>query len=87
MHPEDIKAAIRKRGETQTSLAEELKVSVMAVGHVVTGRGKSSRIARRISEITGLSVNALWPGKYPELELEQAQPRRPVMNPLRRAAR
>lgn len=64
MHPEDIKAAIRKRGSTQAAIARTEEVSQMAVSAVITGRSKSARIARRIALVTGLSVHTLWPGKY-----------------------
>lgn len=74
MHPEDIKAAIRKRGKTQTSIANDLNVSVMAVCQVVRGSSKSARIARRISELTGLQAKLLWPGAYPDIESEQSAP-------------
>lgn len=72
MHPEDIKAAIRKKSSSQAAISRKLGVSGMAVNHVVTGRQKSERIARLICEITGLPASQLWPGKYPGLELLQS---------------
>lgn len=69
MHPEDIKAAIRKKGRTQKSVAAALGVSSMAVAHVVMGRQKSARVARAISALTGLRVSELFPGRYPQLEM------------------
>jgi Ner family transcriptional regulator len=68
MHAEDIKAAVRKAGSTQASIARALGVSRMAVCHVVAGNSSSARIAKRISEIAGVPVSQLWPGKYPRLE-------------------
>lgn len=66
MHPEDIKSTIRKTGTTASSLARTLGVSDVAVGYVIHGRRRSLRIARRICEVTGLSPDTAWPGRYPE---------------------
>lgn len=71
MHREDIKAAIRKKGETLTSIASALKVTPMAVGHVVAGRQRSARVAQRISQLIGTPVSEIWPSKYPQLELAE----------------
>lgn len=82
MHPADIKARIAKAGESQTSIAEAMRgpngkpITQMAVSHVIYGRSISGRIARRISELVGEPVSTLWPGRYPELEVEQAARRR-----------
>jgi lambda repressor-like predicted transcriptional regulator len=65
MHPADIKALLEKAGYTQISLAKDLKVSDVAVNHVIYGRHSSRRIAKKIAEITGKSLEELWPGRYP----------------------
>lgn len=67
MHPELIKANMRIKHVKPTDLARELGLSHTCVAHVIAGRGKSERIARRIVEITGFSASAMWPGKYPQL--------------------
>ncbi|MGK2899979.1 MAG: helix-turn-helix domain-containing protein [Burkholderiaceae bacterium] len=64
MHPEQIKAAIRMRGTTPKTIADELGITKTTVSIVIHGRGVSARVARRISEVTGLSLQTLWPGKY-----------------------
>lgn len=64
MHPEDIKASIRKRNTSQSGIAASLGITVMTVSHVINGRGKSARVAKRISEVIGLPVDEIWPGKY-----------------------
>lgn len=69
MHAEDIKAAIRKKSLTQADVARDLEVSDMAVSHVIHGRQKSARVAKRISDVTGIPVSKLWPGKYPDIEM------------------
>ncbi|MBF9263584.1 helix-turn-helix domain-containing protein [Paracidovorax cattleyae] len=61
MHPEEIKAAIRMAGTTPTAIAEELNVSRSMVSHVIYSKAKSERIAQRIAQITGRSLEVLWP--------------------------
>ena len=63
MHPEDIKAAMRKRGVTPTALADQLKVANATVSQVISGRCESARIKARIAQVTGIAVNVLWPKK------------------------
>jgi lambda repressor-like predicted transcriptional regulator len=65
MHPEDIKAELRKAGSSQTRIARTLKVSHTTVAHVIHGRTKSRRIALEIARVTGKSLDDLWPGRYP----------------------
>lgn len=65
MHPEEIKAAIRMKGTTPAALADELELSRSTVSQVIHGRGVSSRIANRISEIIGLPVAQIWPQVKP----------------------
>ena len=67
MHPEQIKAAIRMTGITPTELSRTLGVSHTCVAHVIAGRGTSARVAKRISEVTGISIAKLWPAKYKRL--------------------
>lgn len=61
MHPEQIKAAMRMRGVTPTALADELGVANSTVSQVISGRSVSARIRARIAQITGYSVDVLWP--------------------------
>jgi lambda repressor-like predicted transcriptional regulator len=76
MHPEDIKASLKKKGSSGAQIARQLTVSRSTVSEVISGRTKSRRIARTISLAVGISVSQLWPGKYPDLE----------HRPVRRAA-
>ena len=64
MHPEQIKAAIRMRGTTPSAIAQELGISRMAVSHVIHGRGVSAKVARAISQVTGIAIGVLWPDRY-----------------------
>jgi len=68
MHPELIKAQIRMKDTTPTNVARSLGVTHTCVAHVIAGRGTSERVAKRISEVTGIAVATLWPGKYPNVD-------------------
>ncbi len=63
MHPEDIKAALRKGGVTQAALADELEVARSSVAQAISGSIRSARIQARIAEIIGKSVKEIWPGQ------------------------
>jgi lambda repressor-like predicted transcriptional regulator len=67
MHPEDIKASIRKAGSSPAAIAREKNVSRMTVSYTIRGICKSARIAKAISVACNIPVGQLWPGKYPEL--------------------
>lgn len=64
MHPEDIKAAMRKRGVKPSELARHLGVSSASVTSTLRGRTRSRRIADAVAKIVGLPVDTLWPGAY-----------------------
>lgn len=68
MHPEDIKASLRKARVRQSVLARKLKVTEAALYLVIHGQSKSQRIAQAISTAIGKRASELWPGKYPKLE-------------------
>lgn len=61
MHAEEIKATIRMKGITPAVIAQELGVTQQTVSGVIHGKGKSRRIQKRISEVTGISIETLWP--------------------------
>jgi Ner family transcriptional regulator len=65
MHPEDIKAALRKRGTTMAKIARSLNVSQTTVHNVVHGACTSDRVARAIADVVGQDRADLWPGQYP----------------------
>lgn len=66
MHPEDIKAALRKHGKTQADIARAEKVSKTLVNYVITGRSLSRRIAEAIATACEAPVDTLWPARYPK---------------------
>lgn len=76
MHPADIKAALYKRGKRQKDIAAALGLTEGSVSHVIRGEAKSQRVARRISDATGIPVSRLWPGRYPSLELAEIRGRK-----------
>lgn len=61
MHPEDIKAAMRKNGVKPSDLARHLGVSQMSVSNTLRGRTKSRRIAEAIAKVVGRPVAEIWP--------------------------
>lgn len=78
MHPADIKAALQKKGYTQTQVAAMAlrrhgHAHKSAVSRVIAGDLKSEGLAKLISQLIGVSPSQIWPGKYPGLAyLEKA---------------
>jgi len=64
MHPADIIACLTKVGHRPAKLARDLGVTGNAVSMVIHKRIASQKIANRISQVTGKSLEELWPGKY-----------------------
>lgn len=64
MHPEDIKAAMRKNGVKPADLARHLGVTPMSVSNTLRGRTKSLRIANAVAKIIGRPVSEIWPAAY-----------------------
>ncbi|MBO1856833.1 helix-turn-helix domain-containing protein [Burkholderia cenocepacia] len=71
MHPEDIKAAIRKSGANCAQIARDLNVSKTTITRVIQNNSKSTRVARRICELSGLDPQKAWPGRYPDLKISR----------------
>lgn len=54
-------------GYTQRDLAADLRVSPEVVSMTINDRTTSKTVAMRLAELTGVSLNRLWPcGKYQE---------------------
>lgn len=64
MHPEDIKAELRKKGSSQKKIADCMKVNQTTVHNVIHGACKSERVAKAIAEVIGVDRSELWPGRY-----------------------
>lgn len=60
LHPEDIKARIRKRGGSLSAIARDLGISHQAVSKVLWGRGSSERVERAIAIASGLSRGEVY---------------------------
>lgn len=71
MHPEDIKALLRKKGSSAAAVSRRLKVEPGTVSNVIHGRYASRRIATHISAFVGIPVSQLWPDRYPRIELAE----------------
>lgn len=65
MDSADIQCALKKAQVTQADIARKCQVSKVTVSYVVSGITTSRRVASAISSATGLSLDTLWPGKYP----------------------
>lgn len=66
MKPADIQFLLKKNKVTQSDIARRTGVAPVTVSNVITGSTTSRRVAQAIAEATGLSIQALWPGKYPD---------------------
>lgn len=64
MHPEDIKAAVRKRGMTLTALAEREGLEPSACRDALIRPRPEGEKA--IARFTGLPLHQLWPSRYDE---------------------
>ncbi|QCI93255.1 helix-turn-helix domain-containing protein [Novosphingobium sp. EMRT-2] len=63
MHPEDIKAAIRKRGTTLADLAAANGVSKQALGLAINAR-VSARCEGIIADFLERPASEIWPSRY-----------------------
>ncbi|MGD1939866.1 MAG: helix-turn-helix domain-containing protein [Leptolyngbyaceae cyanobacterium] len=64
MHPEDIKAALRKRGTKLSCLARELDVTPTMITLVIRSERRSRRIEKEIARKLGLSLCEVFPTFY-----------------------
>ena len=62
----DLKYRLAKKGYTLTRVAEELGLfGPQSVQQVLTRKYISARVEKRVSEITGISLEKLFPDRYP----------------------
>lgn len=61
-HPEDIKAAIRKRGTTLTALSEDAGLCKSAVRNALIRPVKSAEAV--IAKFLNVPAKELWPDRY-----------------------
>lgn len=73
MHPEQIKAAIRMKGQTASYIADKLGITRTTVSLVINGRGVSDRVQNEISKVVGIPVKTLWPTERPQLRRYKAK--------------
>lgn len=73
MKPFEINYYIAKAKSSQTEIAEGLNVYPQSVSRVINGRTNSKKIASRISEVSGVPLNQLFPdGRYSDDHLQAA---------------
>lgn len=59
---EDVKAALRKKGYTQESIAREVGVCLRTVNLTIKD-GRSSAVRCFIGEVLGVPPHEIWPGR------------------------
>lgn len=59
-----IRAELQDKGWPPSRIADDLGVPRSNVSQVIRGKATSQRIAERISEVLGIPMAQLWPGKY-----------------------
>ncbi|BBB13439.1 helix-turn-helix domain-containing protein [Sphingopyxis sp. FD7] len=62
-HPQDVRAEIRKRGGTLSSLAKQAGVSKQALGAAIDHRA-SEPIEHVIADFLDLKPHQIWPSRY-----------------------
>lgn len=66
IHPEDIKAALRKRGITLAALSRRHGYTPNAVGLVLRGQRSSAPLRRIIAAAVGRPEHEIWPCSPPK---------------------
>ena len=61
-HPEDIKAAVRKRGTTLAAIGRRMGKRRNAVGQALDKPRKAAEIA--IAEVLDVHPKVIWPSRY-----------------------
>lgn len=64
MHPEDIKAEIKKAGFSMTSLARKHGIKYGSTLNQVFHNPNYPKAERIISEAIGIPVSVIWPSRY-----------------------
>lgn len=65
MHYADIIAALIKAGHPPRQLADEMDVTPTTISQVIHSKQSSYNVASKISAVTGIPLNKLWPcGRY-----------------------
>ena len=65
MHYADNIAALIKAGHPPRQLADEMGVTPTSISQVIHSKQSSYNVASRISNITNIPLNKLWPcGRY-----------------------
>ncbi len=64
MHPEIIKAELKRRGYAQARIAKELGLSNSNIHQAIHGSNNSERIVSFIERILGKTRFDLWPDRF-----------------------
>lgn len=63
MHPEDIKAEVRKRGSNLSALAFSVDMNKQTLSLALTGR-VSAKAEQVIADFIGMPAAEIWPSRY-----------------------
>ncbi|HQU16667.1 MAG TPA: helix-turn-helix domain-containing protein [Gammaproteobacteria bacterium] len=63
-HPEDIKAALRKRFGTLRAASEAWGLHHTAITNTLKRPMNSMRVERHIADALGVPLHELWPGRW-----------------------
>lgn len=66
IHVAFIKAELARSGYTQRKIARELGFTPTMVNYVIKSRFQNRQIADFIAQKTGLTIDQMWPGIYPD---------------------
>lgn len=61
MNPTEIKILLLRAGITQTSISQNLGVTLGFVNQIITGRRHTRRVREAIAKAVGRRVDELWP--------------------------
>lgn len=64
MHPEDIRAELRKRFGSMAALGRQLGVSGSAIPNTISLPGFSRKLERKLADILGCKAHDIWPSRY-----------------------
>ena len=63
MHPEDIKAALRKRGSSLAAVARTLGVTTSCAAMVIWPGKRSRRVEAEIARVLEMDPLEIWPNR------------------------
>ena len=63
-HPEDVRAAIRKRFGTLRALCRHIGMNRTAISRSIRDSAASARVEQEIAEALGVRPHQIWPSRW-----------------------